>query len=125
MPKSIKINWFEIPVTDMPRAIAFYEEVFEIKINPMNFGDVAMGWFPPSDEAGAATGTLIQHEMYTPKDNGALLYFNSDNVAIELARVVPAGGSIFKKKTLIGEGHGYMGVFIDSEGNRIALHSTI
>jgi len=123
MSKAIKINWFEIPVTDMSRAIAFYESVFEIKIKPMNFGDVAMGWFPPSEEAGAATGTLIKHEMYTPKDNGTLLYFNSDDVAIELAKVAAAGGRIFREKTLIGEGQGYMGVFIDSEGNRIALHS--
>ena len=105
MSNTIKINWFEIPVSDMPRAIAFYEKVFDIDIKPMNFVEVAMGWFPPSD-AEAAAGTLIQHEMYTPMDNGTLLYFHSEDVAIELSRVVEAGGRIFQEKTLISEEHG-------------------
>ena len=123
MSNVMKVNWFEIPVTDMDRAIAFYEKVFDIKINPMNFGDVAMGWFPPSEEAGAATGSLIKHKTYTPQDNGVLLYFNSNDIHTELNRVVAAGGTVYTEKTMISEEHGYMGVFIDSEGNRIALHS--
>ena len=119
----MRLDWFEIPVEDMERAVAFYETVFKIKINAQNFGALAMGWFPPSKEIGAATGTLIKHEAYVPSQEGALLYFNSEDILTELNRVEAAGGTIFREKTQIGEEQGYMGVFIDTEGNRVALHS--
>ncbi|BAO76854.1 VOC family protein [Winogradskyella sp. PG-2] len=47
----------------------------------------------------------------------------SNDVQVELDRVVDAGGKIYQEKTKISEEHGCMGVFIDSEGNRVALHS--
>jgi predicted enzyme related to lactoylglutathione lyase len=52
------------------------------------------------------------------------LYFNSSDIHTELNRVVDAGGKIQREKTMIAPEHGYMAVFTDSEGNRIALHST-
>lgn len=120
----MKINWFEIPVTDIERAIAFYQTVFAIQINKQEFGEVVMGQFPSNDEAGAATGALMKYPSYIPSEEGALLYFNSVDIHTELNRVVHAGGSIQREKTMIAPEHGYMAVFIDSEGNRIALHST-
>ncbi|SHH44562.1 VOC family protein [Winogradskyella jejuensis] len=117
------VGWFEIPVNDMERAKAFYEAVFKIKINLVDFGGLKMGWFPNNDGTYGATGTLIQQESYIPSQEGTLVYFMSDDVNNELGRVEAAGGNIFQPKTKISEEHGCMGVFIDSEGNRVALHS--
>lgn len=121
-----KVNtfvWVEIAVNDMNRATQFYETVFDIKLQQVDFGGLQMAWFPNAGDAHGATGTLIKQESYVPSKEGSLVYFHSENVQIELDRVEAAGGSIYQPKTQISEDHGYMGVFIDSEGNRIALHS--
>ena len=118
------VGWFEIPVTNMERAKKFYEAVFNISITVHELGDFIMGWFPMAPDKTGATGSLVQHSMYTPSDtHGPLIYFSCLDVAQELGRVVPAGGTVLKQKTTIGDGHGFMGLIKDSEGNRIALHS--
>ncbi len=123
MKKNNMVVWFEIPVSDMERAKKFYETVFEVEINIVDFGGLLMGWFPDRGDAHGANGTLIKHESYIPSQEGALVYFNSDDVQNEISRVEAAGGSVFQPKTQISPEHGYMAVFIDTEGNRIALHS--
>lgn len=115
--------WVEIPVNDMARAIKFYESVLEIKLQPMDFGGLKMAWFPNAGDAPGATGTLIKQESYIPSQEGPLVYLYSPNLQNELDRVEKAGGKIYQPKTQISPEHGYMGVFIDTEGNRIALHS--
>lgn len=117
------INWFEIPVNDMQRAKAFYETVFKIEIRDVDFDGLQMGWFPNLKGTYGTTGTLIKQASYTPSHDGTLIYFSCENVQNELDRVEGAGGKIYKEKTKISEEHGCMGVFIDTEGNRIALHS--
>lgn len=117
------VGWFEIPVKDMDRAIAFYEKVFDFKITLQNFGGVKMGWFPSNGDVYGATGTLILDDNYEPRDNGTLVYFSCDDVQNQLDNIPAAGGKITKEKTEISPSHGNMAVFIDSEGNRIALHS--
>lgn len=121
--KNNMVVWFEIPVSDMDRAKAFYETVFDLEINVVDFGGLLMGWFPSHGEAHGATGTLIKQESYIPSKEGTLVYFHSDDVQNELSRVEAAGGTIYQSKTQISPEHGYMGVFIDTEGNRVALHS--
>nr|WP_299537379.1 VOC family protein [Ulvibacterium sp.] len=118
------VGWFEIPVTDMERARKFYETVFDIKISVHDLDGLIMGWFPDAPNKSGASGSLVQHEMYnTSPTHGPLLYFSSKDVNIELARVEEAGGMILKKKTEIGEGHGFMALIQDTENNRMALHS--
>ncbi|NND62229.1 MAG: VOC family protein [Flavobacteriaceae bacterium] len=122
--KNNLFGWIEIPVNDMDRAIAFYEEVFQLKIDKVDFGGMLMGWFPSADQnVYGATGTLIQQESYIPSHEGTMVYFNCDDVQNELDRVEKAGGKIIQGKSQISEEHGYMGTFQDSEGNRLALHS--
>ena len=118
------VGWFEIPVADMDRAKKFYESVFEIEISVHDLDGFVMGWFPSDPKKPGATGSLVKHEMYTPSlTDGVLIYFSCKDVNNELKRVDALGGSILKPKTEIGGGHGFMALIIDSEGNRIALHS--
>lgn len=117
------VVWFEIPVSDMERAKKFYETVFKIDINIVDFGGLLMGWFPDRGEVNGARGTLIKQESYIPSQEGTLVYFGCDDVQNELDRVKKAGGKIYQPKTEISPEHGFMGVFIDTEGNRVALHS--
>ena len=121
--KKNMVVWFEIPVNDMDRAKKFYETVFQVSINIVDLGGLLMGWFPDRGDTIGATGTLIKQESYIPSKEGTLVYFNSDDLQNELDRIEDAGGEIYQPKTQISPEHGYMGVFIDTEGNRIALHS--
>ena len=122
------IGWFEIPVTDMQRAISFYSTVFDDKLQHHVFGDEEMAWFPFNETGTGASGSLVKHEtFYQPAANGILIYFSSPsgNLANELAKVESAGGKVLQEKKLITEDVGYMGLFLDTEGNRIAIHSRV
>ncbi|RIA10087.1 hypothetical protein OE09_1940 [Flavobacteriaceae bacterium MAR_2010_72] len=122
--KANMVGWFEIPVSDMNRAKAFYEAVFQVEIQIMDFGELLMGWFPSQGaEAYGAPGTLIKQESYIPSKEGTLVYFNCEDVQNELDRIVKAGGEIYQPKKQISPEYGFMAAFIDSEGNRVALHS--
>mgnify|MGYP002784787710 CR=1 FL=1 len=118
------VGWFELPVTNIDRAKAFYETVFNISIQIMDFGGFLMGWFPSAENKPGAAGTLVKHEMYEPSSSaGVLVYFSCDDVSQELSRVAAAGGKVLQQKTQISPEYGYMALFVDSEGNRVALHS--
>lgn len=121
------VGWFEIPVADMDRAIKFYETVFEFKIDRQTMDSLDMGWFPWIENGLGSGGSLvsIDNDFYQPSSSGTIVYFtaHSGDLKNELSRVVPAGGKILVEKRMVGEGYGYMAVVLDTEGNRIALHS--
>jgi predicted enzyme related to lactoylglutathione lyase len=119
------VGWFEIPVTDMDRARKFYEEVFDVEIEVHNLNELLMGWFPFADGKMGASGSLVKHpEFYHPSETqGPLVYFSCKDVDDQISRIEKAGGKVLLAKTLIKEDVGYMGLFVDSEGNRLALHS--
>lgn len=124
--KNNVVGWFEVPVSDMERAMKFYEAVFDFKLSRMQMGPLDMAGFPPVDKSPGAMGSLVCAEgHYTPSTNGILIYFtaHSGDLSNELARVEDAGGKVVQSKTLITEDIGYMAILIDTEGNRIALHS--
>lgn len=119
------INWFEIPATDIQRAKKFYETIFQFEMPMLDIGDgLKMALFPA--ESGSVGGTIIQNDdWYVPSDKkGPLLYLNANPDLIHvLDRVEKGGGKVAIQKRQITEENGYMAVIIDSEGNRIALHS--
>jgi predicted enzyme related to lactoylglutathione lyase len=125
--KDHAISWFEIPTEDLDRAQKFYEAIFEIQMIPMEFPGFKMRLFPISNPETSIGGALVKTSpgFYIPSEShGPLIYLNANpDVEIVLSRVENAGGKVTVPKTLISEEHGYMGVFIDSEGNRIAVHS--
>jgi len=124
--KNNPVSWFEIPVSDMKRAVRFYETVFEFHLAVQLFGPLEMAWFPASENGRGSSGSLVLHkDFYKPSEDGILIYFSSPSgdVANELKKVDDAGGKVLFSKKLISKDIGYMAVVIDSEGNRIALHS--
>ncbi len=126
MEKNV-IGWVEIPVADMQRAITFYEAVFGWKLQHSVIGDLEMALFPADAESKpGATGSLVKHaEFYKPCTDGALPYFNSPSGDLdnELNHVEAAGGRVLIFKRQISPEHGFMAVFLDTEGNRVAMHS--
>ena len=116
------LNWFEIPVTDFARAKAFYETVLGISIAPMAMGPTMMGMLSTDPEA--VGGAIVQGEGGVPSQNGTMVYLNGgDDLAPLLARVAQAGGQVVVPKTEIGNGFGFFAHFVDTEGNKVGLHS--
>lgn len=123
--KNNVVSWFELPVENMERARKFYETVFQFQLLPFENPGLEMCVFPTSDGSGAA-GSLVKHpDFYRPSVAGSLLYFTaqSGDLNNELGRVKAAGGKILIGKRHISESAGYMAAILDTEGNRIALHS--
>lgn len=114
-------TWFEIPALDIERAKKFYDAIFLMDTQILDFGGFKMGIFPHAG-VGAA---LCQHEAYQPSDTHGLLVYLDANPDLNevLNRVEAAGGKVLRAKTQISPEHGYMAMFVDTEGNRLALHS--
>jgi predicted enzyme related to lactoylglutathione lyase len=118
------VNWFEIPTTDIDRARKFYETIFSIEMSELDLGEFRMVTFPYRPESGAVSGALIQQEMYEPMRNGVLVYLNANpDIQRVIDRIEDAGGEVTIPRTQISEEIGFMAVFIDTEGNRLALHA--
>jgi predicted enzyme related to lactoylglutathione lyase len=116
------INWFEIAVTDFERAKKFYETIFGFEMTVTEIQGYKMAFFP--NEEGGVSGAICYGEGYIPSGAGALLYLNANpDVNLLLDKTVQAGGKIIVPKTLIAEDTGYYAFIVDTEGNRIALHS--
>ncbi|MEO5581173.1 MAG: VOC family protein [Saprospiraceae bacterium] len=119
------ISWFEIPTTDLDRATTFYEAIFDIKLTPLDTPQLKMRMFPLEDMMGIGGALTYAPGFYNPSSSeGPLLYLNGNpDVQTVLDRIAKAGGTVTVPKTIISPEYGSMAVFIDSEGNRIALHS--
>ncbi len=120
------ISWFEIPATDLTRAQKFYETIFGIQLMPMDMGHIKMRMFPLDDMMTQVGGALVDSGGFHKPSatDGPLIYLNGNpDVQNVLDKVEAAGGSIAVPKTQISPEYGYMAVFIDTEGNRIGLHS--
>ena len=117
------LNWFEIPVTDLGRAKAFYEKVLDTElIDAEDESDMEMAMFPASDGVG---GGLVKSETwpYVPSRDAGIIYLNGgDDLSVPLGKVEAAGGEVIQDKMGIGE-NGFIALFVDSEGNRVGFHS--
>lgn len=114
------VNWFEIAVADFERAKKFYEEIFDIQMHTLDLGALKMALFPNRE----ITGSLCCGTWYQPGQQGTLLYLNANpDLSVVLGKIEAAGGKIIQPKKQISPEHGFMALFEDSEGNRLALHS--
>lgn len=114
----IAVNWFEIPVIDVERAAEFYATVLDRALTTMDGPDGPMQVFMGED---GPAGALIQ-SAEPVSAQGVLVYLNCPDIDAAIERVAAAGGEVEMARTSIGE-YGYTAQFIDSEGNRIALHN--
>ena len=120
------ISWFEIPSTDLDRATKFYEKIFNVSLMPMDLPSIRMRMFPIEDQVAGIGGAVVHSGgFHKPSStDGPLIYLNGNpDLQQVLDRVEAAGGSILVPKTEISPDYGFMAVIIDSEGNRIGLHS--
>jgi len=126
MPFKNAISWFEIPTENIDRASKFYETIFNVSLIPLDVQQVKMRMFPVEDPMTGIGGALCYNkEFYKPStSDGPLIYLNGNpDVQNILDKIEAAGGKIIVPKTQISPEYGYMAVFVDTEGNRIALHS--
>jgi predicted enzyme related to lactoylglutathione lyase len=122
LQRQSRVTWFEIPVTDFERAVAFYEKIFAVTLKQGDFGPDRLGMFPY--DPPAIGGCIIKGDRYRPGPDGVAIYLNADPVLAEvLARVEQAGGKVVLPRTALPEGMGYYAHIIDSEGNRVGLHA--
>lgn len=120
------ISWFEIPTTDISRAQQFYETIFGITMIPMDMPNIKMRMFPIDDMQNGIGGALVDSGGFHKPSatDGPLIYLNGNpDVQNVLDKIESAGGKIMVPKTVISPEYGDMAVFIDTEGNRVALHS--
>ena len=119
------VGWFEIYVQDMPRAKTFYETIFQLKLSKLDTPapDMEMWQFPSQEGAWGASGALAKMKG-GPSGGGAstIVYFMSEDCAVEAGRVEAAGGSVMKPKFSIGR-YGHIALVADPEGNVIGIHS--
>ncbi len=120
------ISWFEIGTTDLERATRFYETIFRIKLNPLDLQNIRMRMFPLDNMMTGIGGAIVDSGGFHKPSatDGPLVYLNANpDVQLVLDKVESAGGKIMVPKTEISPEYGFMAVIMDSEGNRIGLHS--
>jgi len=116
------VGWFEIYVDDMERAKKFYQDVLEVEFQNLESPGIEMWAFPMEREGIGSSGSLVHMDGFNAGGNSVLVYFMSDDCAVEEARVVPAGGKIQKSKFSIGQ-YGFITLAVDTEGNMFGIHS--
>lgn len=119
------IGWFDIFVSDMERAEAFYRTVLQRELETISDPtdtSVIMKAFVTDMESYGAGGALVKREGATPMPGGTLVYFGVEDCAIEESRVEAAGGKVLNSKMSIGK-YGFVSLCMDTEGNLFGLSS--
>lgn len=115
------VSWFEIPALNFERAVNFYNYIYQITMETNFMNGYSMAFFPGESDTG---GAIIFGEGSIPSDKGLLIYLNGGtDLALVLNRIEDAGGRVLMSKQKINDTAGYFALFIDSEGNKMALHS--
>ncbi len=116
------INWFEIPAADFARAISFYKAILGVEIKESEMFGTKMGFFPTDGKN--VSGAIVQGEDYKPSKDGILAYLNGGkDLQSVLNKVEKNNGRVIVPKTQISPEMGYFAMFIDTEGNKVAVHS--
>lgn len=116
------IHWFEIPVSDIDRAQAFYERVLDKSLRRETLDGTQLAVFPSDKEA--VSGALFAGPAFKPGDSGTVVYLNAEpSLDAVLSRVEPAGGQIATPRTELPDGMGVFALLTDLDGNRVGLHA--
>lgn len=121
-PMNTYVSIFEIPAKDIDRAIGFYQAILGLQIEKMEFPGLEMGLLPFEDQV--VTGVIMKGEGCEPSAAGITIYLNGgDDLQPILDQVEPNGGQILMPKTPHADESGFFALFLDSEGNKMGLHS--
>jgi predicted enzyme related to lactoylglutathione lyase len=119
--------WTDIPVTNLDRAVKFYSAILGTEVRKLSEAGMEHGLLP-HEEQNASGCLCVRGDSggvdNRPSANGPLIYLSVEgrlDEAVDAARA--NGGKVLRARQQIGE-HGFRAVVIDSEGNRIALHTT-
>jgi predicted enzyme related to lactoylglutathione lyase len=116
------LNWIEIPVVDMKRAMKFYRELLGVGLNETQMSGNDYALFELKDRFN--TGCLVKGDGYVPSRKGVVVYLNGgDDLSTMLARAAKAGGKVLSQKTFLSNEAGHIAYFVDTEGNKIGLLS--
>lgn len=116
------ISIVEIPITDFSRAVNFYQTILGITIQEVDMDGLQMGVLPSDGEI--VNVVLVKGKDYKPTSDGAVLYLNAGNdLQPMLEKVIKNGGLIILEKTQISPEMGFFALFMDTEGNKLGLHS--
>lgn len=124
MSKMNAVGWFDIYVEELDRAVSFYESVLGHKLEEIvdPTGQSQMMSFPADMSGYGAGGALTKSAHGSPGAGGTIVYFSTEDCAVEEARVVDAGGKVVRPKFSIGE-FGFVTLCQDTEGNMFGLSS--
>jgi predicted enzyme related to lactoylglutathione lyase len=116
-----QVVWVDIPVLDLDRAVRFYSAILGSAVQKQNYPGMTIALLPGTDSD--VTGCLFARDGEQPSDRGLLVYLNAQGRLDQaIAAVEPNGGKVLQPKHPIGP-YGFRAVILDSEGNRVALHS--
>ncbi|HJU17234.1 MAG TPA: VOC family protein [Stellaceae bacterium] len=119
-PTNIAV-WFEIPASDLERAVAFYEDLFATRLRRETIAGAALAIFP--SEGPGVSGAIVKGPHFRPGE-GPVVYLNGNGrLDAMLERVPRLGGRIAVPKVALPEGMGAFAHIIDTEGNRVGLHT--
>jgi len=117
------IVWVDIPVLNLDRSIKFYSAVIGSPVAKQDYPGMSIGLLPHVEGKGEVSGCLFTSPDAKPSDQGPLIYLNAQGRLDQAVAAVEAnGGKVLQPKHAIGP-HGFRAVILDSEGNRVALHS--
>lgn len=115
--------WFEIPAINFERAVQFYQTILDVEIDYIEMAGMKQGLLP-HDDLSKVSGAIVCGMDLKPSTEGSTVYLNGeDDLNTVLNKVEPAGGKVLMAKTHLGDNIGHIAQFIDSEGNRVGLHS--
>ena len=116
------ISLFEIPATDISRAVNFYQAILGVNIEKMEMPGMEMGIFPYEEQM--VHGVIMKGEDFKPSADGVTIYLNAgDNLQTILDKVEINGGKIIVPKTAHADESGFFALFLDTEGNKLGLNS--
>ncbi|MBT1711196.1 VOC family protein [Fulvivirgaceae bacterium PWU5] len=117
------VSIIEIPVTDFSRSVKFYQTILGVTIEEVNMGETQMGVLP--SDGKTVSVVLAKGNDYKTTTGGVVVYLNAgSDLQPTLDKVEKNGGQIIVPKTQISPEMGYFALLIDSEGNKLGLHSS-
>lgn len=118
-----RVSIVEIPAIDFSRAVKFYRSILGVEIEEVDMAGTQMGVLP--SDGNTVNLVLVKGNDYKPTIDGAVVYLNAENdLQPMLDRIEKNGGQTIVPKTQISPEMGYFALFIDSEGNKLGLHSS-